>query len=250
MAIIRLIILILAVTGSSVAFTQATDEEVAAQSDLVEVNYSSDIYSPYKDRKSDFALTFSLNVEQVYPSSFRSKIDGNVYETLFGTSSIEIYQGKIGMKYNTSLGGLEAGFLGGYGQIQDGRIALITLTDTDSNLEITKMGAYGSLVVDTIFSEPYVAPYIEGQLYSYDWLESAKSGESESGVTELSYGFSVGALFQLNWLDPRSAFTAREDYGLDNTYLDLFVSYYSAAGSEDPDFSSELNYGFGLKLEF
>ncbi len=216
----------------------------------VEVQYSADTLAPFSQRKSNFSTTFGINVEQVYPEDYISGIDGNKYETLFGTSTIDIVQGRLGLKYNTSAGGIEVGILGGYGEISDGRIAVLTGTDTDAKLEVTKLGAYGSYVMDSLFSEPYLAPYIEGQLYSYDWLESAKSGEEAKGNTAISYGFSIGALFQLNWLDPSNAFIARESFGLNNTYVDLFVSYYTKGDGDDPDFSSNTNLGFGLKFEF
>lgn len=220
-------------------------------SDEIEVNYLVDKLAPYNERKSAFGLTFSFGVEQIFPDAYVSKIDESTYEALYGTSSIDMYEGRMGVKYNTHLGGIEIGAVGGAGSIYDGRIAGTTNTDTDATLEIQKYGLYGSLIMDALFGEPYVAPYLEGQVFSYSWKEFAKSGESSQGWTGLSFGAKVGALFQLNWLDPRSALDAQIDYGLENTFVDLFTTYYQTTEDDDnPDFTSSLSFGFGIKFEF
>jgi hypothetical protein len=248
----------------AVAFGDSEAEEPGK----VEVNYSADQMATYKDRRSPWSVTFGFNVEQIYLSKYRSELDGATYEDLFGDTPIDLFQAELGAKYNLSFGSIGAAFRAGYGEIFDRRIASIVNQDTDATLTLMKYSAVAGLYLDTLFSEPYFVPYVEGEVYTFNWLEEAKNTPEDIlpyGSTAPAFAFRFGGLIQLNWLDPDSAFTAMQTSGLENTFLDIFVSYYSpssqafdggnTAGWEygngkDPDFTSEYNFGAGLKLEF
>ncbi len=235
-----------------------------AQDDLVdpgkiEVNYSAARMLPYKQRRENWSWMVGFNVEQLYFPKYRSELDGYSYEQLFGSSTLNLLQISFGAKYNFSVGSLGAGIVTGQGHVQDGRVQQLARDETtdpdlvtDAELEITKIGAYASIVLDTIFDEPYVAPYIEGQIFRFGWVESSlNTSETPRGWTNYAFAFTVGGLFQLNWLDPDASFQAQESSGLDNLFLDLFVSFYSDSGGDnDQGFASSDNYGAGLKFEF
>lgn len=217
----------------------------------IEVNYSAEKMLPYKQRREDWSIVAGFNVEQLFPDGYKSAIDQFSYEELFGSSTLNITQGYVGAKYNMSFGSMGIGGMFGYGSLNDGRISGTVNRDVDATLEVTKYGGYANLTLDTLFNEPYVAPYVEGQIYSMEWTESSKSGEEAAGWADIATAFRVGALIQLNWLDPDSALQARESSGLNNTFLDVFVSFYSASERKDDlSFESTANYGAGLSFEY
>lgn len=217
----------------------------------IEINYSAERMLPYKQRRSNWSVVAGINVEQLFLDSFKSDIDGYSYEQLFGTSTLNITQGYVGTKYNMSFGSVGVGAIYGFGSIHDGRISGTINYNDDATLEVTKYGGYANLRLDTLFDEPYLAPYVEGQIYSLNWKESAKSGIEKSGWADVASAFRVGTLIQLNSLDPEGSLQARESSGLNNLFLDLFVSFYSASERKDDlNFESFTNYGMGLEFEF
>jgi hypothetical protein len=118
-------------------------------------------------------------------------------------------------------------------------------------LNISKKGIGAHLTLDNLFPEPYVAPFAEAQYVSFDWQESQPNDLKVSGSTAYSSAFRFGLSLQLNWLDPKSALAAQESSGMENAFIDVFVSQYSAStAAEDPNFQTGMNYGGGLRLEF
>jgi hypothetical protein len=217
----------------------------------IEIEYPADRLVPYRERRSTWGFNFGLQVDQMLPDQYRSPIDDESYTNLFGSSTLNLTQGQLGVKYNFSLGSLGANLVLAAGEIQDSRIGNDVHIDTDADLQLTKMGLSFSYVMDNLFPEPYVAPYIEGQMFKMDWLEKTKQGVSKSGVTGISTALTIGVLIQLNWIDSDGAFLAQESSGLQNTYLDLFVSQYNSSGdASDPNFQTDYNYGGGLRFEF
>jgi hypothetical protein len=228
------------------------DVESTPDDGKIEVVYPVDRLVPYRERRTEWAATFSIQVEQIYPDKYVSQADGYSYQDFFGESTLNITQGQVGAKYNFGLGSVGASLLLGAGSVQDGRIAnVIGVEGTDTELQVTKMGGSFNFTMDALFEEPYLAPYVEFQVFKIDWLETAKGFESIEGSTQVSTGLSAGVLIQLNWLDPATAFEAQNTSGLQNTYLDIFVSQYNGSSSDsDPNFQTDVNYGAGLKFEF
>ncbi len=217
----------------------------------IEVVYPPDRLVPYRERRGNWSAIVGIQMDQIFPNKFRSQIDEHSYEDLFGTSPINLIQGQVGMKYNFGLGAIGAAAILGAGQVSDGRIGKVYGTDDDADLQVTKYGAAFSFVMDNIFPEPYIAPYVELQTYVMDWQESSKNLDSLKGQTSLSTALVAGVLIQLNWLDSKSALEAQESSGLQNTFLDVFISQYnSSTGDNEPDFQTDVNYGAGLRFEF
>ena len=60
--------------------------------------------------------------------------------------------------------------------------------------------------------------------------------------------WTLGGLIQLNWIDPETSRKTRNEWGLTNMFLDVYVSQYLS--EDEPDFTSSINYGSGLRFEF
>jgi hypothetical protein len=249
------ILLVLCIFLMAVQSFAATSPELEEgfKDGKIEVVYPADRLVPYRERRSNWGFTFGIQNEEMYPGSFKSQYDEFDYESMFGSSPIYLTQGQIGIKYNFSLGSIGASAVLGAGSVYDTRIRYqyAGTPDIDSELQLTKMGAAFTYTMDALFGEPYVAPYIEAQVFQLQWQESSKGLESKKGTTNFATALTVGALFQLNWLDEASAFEAQKSSGLENTYLDLFFTQYQAStGSGDPNFETDFNFGAGLRFEF
>lgn len=209
----------------------------------------------YSERRNRWGVTFSANYEQFFPSEYFSLIKNDLYKNYFNLD-IPLVGAEFGVKYNFSVGSLA--LLAGYAQ---GGIA-----DDTQGLEITAAITKAALniTLDNLFSEPYVAPYGQVGIHMIDWSEVETLGgtiREESFTSDYNYHFKVGMLFQLNWienkLDPSSRQEALRSSGLENTYIDVFYTYYA----EPTQISTAQNepgegnlgsgaIGAGLKLEF
>ncbi|MEZ0390810.1 MAG: hypothetical protein ACAH59_01250 [Pseudobdellovibrionaceae bacterium] len=233
---------------------EEVDVEDVPKDGKIEIVYPAEQTAAYKERRGPWSPFFSIGVDQVLPESFRSKLTDDNYETLFGNSPVPMFQAELGTKYNFGLGSIGLFLIYGHGVVEDGRSG--GETKTVHELTLDKFGGGAVYIMDNLFSEPYVAPYIEGQLLKFGWEEKRHipNGEVEGtteGETDMSSALVAGLLFQLNWLDPGSAIAAQNSSGLDNAYLDLFVSQYNTSESEnDPNFQTGTNFGAGLRLEF
>jgi len=213
---------------------------------LVDVKAAYTSTTPYRHRRDRWGWMFSVNGENTFFSDFTSGIDSAFYEDLFGTEDLTIANVELEFRYNFLLGGLSLSLNYGNGSIEDDR------TGELRKLEITKTAAGLTLYFDTLMKEPYVVPYVGGQLWKMGLSETNATTEIEyNKETSLGMAVKVGLLFQLNWLDPESALAGYQDNRIQNTYLDVFVTQYGETqGETDPNTATDFNWGAGLKVEF
>ncbi len=223
----------------------AEDSERDWNDGKVEVVYPAQSSLAYRERRGNWSGVLGINIEQIFPDKFRSKITDDSYENLFGKSPVAIAQLEVGAQGNFGFGSLGASVLYGYGGIKDSR------SGGDRVLNLTKESVSLQYTINTLFSEPYVAPYLKTEFTRFSWKETGFGFKDQSGTTDFSTALTVGLLIQLNALDPQATLEARNNSGLSNTFLDLYLSQYNTSSSEtDPNFESTMNVGFGLKLEF
>jgi hypothetical protein len=222
------------------------DADYVSSDGQIDVIYAPDILEPYRDRRGPWAFNFGITAEEFHPKDFIAGSDGSTYEAMFGEVPIRLTQGSLGVKYNFFLGSLSVDGIFGTGKVYDEGSGI------GRSLEVTKRGLSFGWTLDSIFSEPYVAPYINAQVFELDFVEAGFGLEKKSGTTAPTSGVSVGLLFQLNSVDPtEAARVANAEYGLNNTYLDIFATQYNTSTSEtDPQFETSMNFGAGLRLEF
>lgn len=209
---------------------------------MVEIDYPPDLMLPYRDRRPDWSLVASLRVRQFTPRAYKSEIDGNKFETLFGSRTIVLSGFSAGAKYNFSSFSMTGEIFYGTGGISDDRIG-------DSvDLQLNQTGASFGVWLDMITEEPKAVPYLQGEVSQVNYTEK-DSAFKASGTSGFAGGVAAGFLVQLNWLDEDAARRGLVESGVNNSYLDLFVAKSSAEGS-GPSFETELDYGAGLRVEF
>lgn len=218
----------------------------------IEVIYAPQYLAPYKERYSDWGITAGINYSEFYPDKFRSKIDNLSYDQLFDSYPMDLIQGEFGVNYNTAIGSFGIGASIGVGTVAGkARINGVT-SGGPRDLKIYKYAVSGTYALNMLFEEPYVVPYASGQVFTLDWEENDTiNGTTKTGSTAIALGVTAGLLVQLNWLDSNAALYAQTTSGLDNAFLDLFVTQYNTSNdANDPNFETEMNVGAGVKLEF
>lgn len=208
---------------------------------LVELELRQDVLAPYKERRSNHGFQMNISYETVEFLNYKSFLDGVSYKDMYGDSTTNIISLSAEYKYNFILGAVSLGGIFGMGGVSG---------PSDRSLDLTKYGLRFKYTMDNLFLEPYVAPYFGLDLWQMSYEEKLGS-DSYTGSTQTSYNYSVGMLIQLNWIDKSTATNATYEYGLENTYVDLFVTKYSAPQAEDdPDLGSDFAVGAGILFEF
>lgn len=209
----------------------------------------------YKERRTSHGFIFGISYKSYYPKNYLSMYDGLEIQEFFGSSPIQIPEVMLGYKHNFSLGSVS--LTGHYSSGSDES----DYAGNSRYLGVSIFEANTTFYLDNIMSEPYVVPYAGIGIQQIDLKEQSADLDMLSAASGLSYTYRMGLMFQLNWLDKQSAQEGYRSSGLENMYLDVYaVTYDAGAGvAEDPsdpndtgkpDLTSEMQIGFGLKLEF
>ncbi|MCS6838448.1 MAG: hypothetical protein NZ480_06330 [Bdellovibrionaceae bacterium] len=115
-------------------------------------------------------------------------------------------------------------------------LASLSLGITGEHL--SALDVSGSLVhmgiwFDKFFSEPFVVPY-----FSYGFPIESSSKVEQSPIK-------FGILFQLNWIEPDYATKALFDYGLENSFVDIFWTTYDLHKGTQ---GNSINFGFTMQF--
>lgn len=223
------------VGGASATVEKASEtnyeikDSVGSGAGLVEIVYPAEILAPYKDRRPDHQFVFHFQYENFKPTGFSQVI----------ASSASVLGLNLGYKYNLPVVGLElSGFFGSGGA--SGGV-------DRTSYSVQKKGLRLAAIFDGILDEPYVAPYLGLQIVKWDVSSTSDFG-TFSASPDFVMGTQVGLLFQLNWLEPKTALRALNEDGLNNSYLDLFFQQYGATSGID--LASSFNWGAGFRLEY
>ncbi|WP_374034431.1 hypothetical protein ACES2I_18340 [Bdellovibrio bacteriovorus] len=208
---------------------------------LVEVQIRQDNLADYKVRRETHGTYMSFDFEAIEFKNFISTLDGQSYKAVFGSDTVNLIQLGLDYKYNFMLGSLSGGVFYGMGKV-DG--------DADRSLEITKYGVGFKFTADMIMNEPYVAPYVGINVWQMGFSEKSAT-DSFSATTQMGYNYTVGMLIQLDWIDRETAKESTFNWGLENTFIDVYATQYAKTEApDDPDTTTDFLFGGGLRLEF
>lgn len=215
---------------------------------LVEVRSNRTIFLPYKQRQNPWGFSVSFGGEFLYFPNLVSQFDEATYEDMFGTSLQMATSIELGPKYNMTWGSLGMTF--GFAQL---KISDDRLDGVEAGLSLSRYSGTLTYYLDTISTEAYVIPYIGAGVWQADYEETSDEypGEKEKYTTEVGYHWRAGGLFSLSWLEPNTALRSRRSVGLQEAFLNVYVSStYMAESEPDPDLESEYDIGASVLLEF
>jgi hypothetical protein len=200
---------------------------------------------PYRNRRESWGQTASIGYSSFTPINYEPNYESYFYEDVFSSPSLPLIELQFSIKRNFTLGSiggeLAVGMYQNSGEYPSGN---------PSDLELMPVRLGLNLNLDNITFEPYVVPYISGGIYTIIY-EEAIAAAAYGGNTQVAPYFSFGLLFQLNWLDAESARISYLESGIENTFLFLEARQFMASGAAaDPDFSTGMDWGAGVRMEF
>lgn len=218
------------------------------QPGLVEIEYPAQIFADYRDRRPNSNVTFGIQYENYAPVGYVSgaapAAAANTYSAVYGDQDMPLTSLYVGYKYNLPFMGVETSLFYGMGGLIDARIG------ETIDLDVKKYGVKFAGYLDSIFKEPYFVPYGAVQIQFWGITEKGQSLEFNRS-TGYTIGLQLGALIQLNWVEPETALFALNESGLNNTFLDVFMQQYGdTSDATDPKLASEFNWGLGIRLEY
>ncbi len=226
---------------SCYAETPGEFEEKYDPNGLVEVHVKADPNAPYNSRKTDWSWRFVADYEAFYPNQYVSLVDGAGYATIFGSNQGALISGGLGVQYNTKIGALFVDGIYGTGGIKG---------VTTGVMQVSKYGLGFGYMLDTLSAHPWVSPFVAGQAIYFGYNET-DTNISSAGTTQITTGVMAGLSIHLDKIDPDAARNAYMDYGIRNTFLDIYAVQYNTSNSKtDPNLQTTANIGAGLHVEF
>lgn len=230
----------------------------------VSVENQTDLLAPYRSRRSKHGITFSFGTEKFYPKNYLSFLDNATIDQILKSQPINLFAVDIGYKYNFNLGSLTFNYNYASGS------GTGSFKNESRNIDFQRQTLSAGYYADSLFSEPWVVPYGSVGLSQFHISEeeynSTGTLADDSAITDPILNYKVGVLFQLNWIesgiDSNTHVDGLRSSGLENTYLDLYFSWYQptketfdiknpvGTADLDPDLRAEAQLGLGLKLEF
>lgn len=222
----------------------AHSEESQKDLPLVRVERAQDVQVAYKERRGDHGFLFGLNYEPLLLKEYISALDNQSYGVLYGDESLPLIGLSLDYKYNFTLGSVTLGLNFGMGSLSS------SMSGTKRTLEIQKTGAGLRFIADNIFAEPYVAPYVGLSMFTLDISEQSPSDKFKA-TTDTLFSYTIGLQIQLDWIDSGTDSGANFIWGLENTFLDLFMTQYLKPSDESgANTSTDMMLGGGFKFEF
>lgn len=247
----------LALEGPALDYSQTGDVVMEQQTNL---------YQSYKQRRGKHGVLFSVNYEKFYPVDYYSMYRDAYIEDFLGDSeSMDLLGAELGYKYNFKLGSLSLLANFATGSKSNSAYNGDNTTARERNLSVTRYGLSINYAADNVMQEPWIVPYGQVGLHQFHVIEDDLNQESaEERTTQISFNYKIGLLFQLNWIekaiDPNTQIDGLRSSGLQNTFIDLYAMTHMASSevydsssptSEgDPDMSTGMEIGIGLKMEF
>lgn len=225
-------------------FTSLSQGQEATDSPLVEVRIPRDDLGSYKQRREDHGGYVSVSYEPLTLKKYISTLDNKIYGDLFGADGVPMLGLSIDYKYNLGIGSVSMGVDYAQGSLSDSR------SGGERNLHVTKYGASAKILADMITDEPYVVPYLGLGIWQMNISEDSAT-DSFSAPTGMGMSYSAGILLQLDWIDKDTAQKSTAAWGMENTFLDLYISQYTKTdAADDPNTETDPMYGAGLRVEF
>lgn len=243
-------------TGTEENFAESQSED---KTGAVLLEKQRNLTASYKQRRSRHGLLASITYEKYYPTDYFSQLRDVYIEEIIDTDKIDLVGGELGYKLNFKIGSLA--LLANYAR---GSIEGLVGT-SKRTLTFKRMGASANIAADNFFEEPWVVPYGQVGIHQFQVEEDDLSSKKNlSTTTSIALNYRFGLLFQLNWIeksiDPSTQIDGLRSSGLENTFLDVYMANHLAssntydpaipASKGDPDLSSDMELGVGLKLEF
>lgn len=201
--------------------------------------------SPYLERRSSWGTTVSVGYSSYEPLNYEPDFVAAAFEAVYKNPNVPLIDLQFVVKKNMSIGSLGVELAVGHYEV-----ASYDKTFGDSKLTLNPVRVGAVFNLDALAPTPYFVPYVAGGMYTMLFNESL-GGASHNGNTQASAYFHGGVAFSLHWIDRHGSIIAYRESGVEATYAYLELQKYMKAGAAaDGDFSNEISYSGGVRLEF
>lgn len=208
----------------------------------VDGNYS---IEPYRDRRPTWGKTVSFSYSNYEPLNYEPNFLQVNFEDIYETPEMPLLEFQFAIKRNARTFSYGGEFSVGIYQNDSDERDLI-----QSTLQIIPIKLGGIVLLDALSPTPYFVPYASGGAYTILFKED-NNQTSITGNTQLAPYFNLGVAFSLDWIDEYAARISYEESGIEASYAFIEArSQFAASDEQDPDFSSDINFAAGLKVEF
>ncbi len=198
----------------------------------------------YKYRRDRFGIYGQVGIVQYRPEIVRRQKTVMNDTTQYNGTVPSTMDVQISPRLSTRLGTISLDL--GYSEYN-----IRAVDGSSANLFASMPRAGLTILLDTIWDEPYFVPYIFGGAFQAQYNQrDARTGRGDSKISGPSGFYGAGALIQLNWLDMDQSGIAYDEIGLENTFLFVEHRAYLSTSAGAADFGSESNLAGGLRLEF
>lgn len=200
---------------------------------------------PYVERRPKWGFTAGVGYSTFEPLNYEPDFVAADFTDVYGNPTVPMIDLMFSVKRNMAAGSLGIEFGAGYYEVSSKDKAF---GDSQLTLIPARLGAIFAL--DTLGKDPLFVPYFAGGVYTMVFNESL-GGNSHNGNTQASFYAHGGVAFSLHWLDRYNSIVAYRESGVEATYAYVEAQKYMKAGAEaDGDFSNEISYSGGIRLEF
>lgn len=203
---------------------------------------------PYRIRRNRWDSQLAVTASEYSPVNYQSDYSNpsqGTFSQLYGTSGVPMVEGSYMFRYNFLLGAIA--LEGAYGYYK-ATSKSIEIGNAQLVAQETRVGL--RYIMDTLWREPVIAPYVMGGAYQFQYAET--QGNSKLvGRTYFEPYWGFGALMQLNWLDANATVAGYKTGGIENWYLFVEGREYMNTGSTgtQENFASPLSLAMGLSVE-
>ena len=229
----------LAIVAFGISTGALTDDP---QNNLVELHVQINPGESIHERREALTYRFGILYEAFLPQNYQNLQGGATYNTLYGTQNpVPLISASLGLQWNTRIGSFYLDFVDGVGSISGAG---------SSSLRLGKFGGVLGFSMDHLFSDPWVVPMIGVQAVYFNWNQ-VDTTTNIGGMTAETVGLIGGLSIPLTRFDPDTAQAGMRDFGIRNTYLDLYTTQYMTSNSTtDPELQTNFNLAAGLHFEF
>ena len=200
---------------------------------------------PYSQRRGEWGKTLSLTYSTFDPIHYGTAFNAGLFDQVYGVPTMPLLELYFGVKRNLAWGSLGGELAAGAYENQSSEPTIVNST---LNLYPVRLGV--TLALDAISREPWFVPYVSGGLYEIFFKESL-AGSSFHGNTQAAPYIHGGIALCLDWIDRHAARIAYRDSGIESSFLLLEArKQFASTVNRDPDFSNDVSFAAGLRVEF
>ena len=201
---------------------------------------------PYLERRKKWGVTASAGYSSYEPINYEPDFVTMAADEVYSSPDTPMILLSMSVKRNAEFGSLGGELMVGiYNNNSD-----VDPTIVESTLQLIPIYLGLVLNLDAFSGDPYFVPYVSGGLYTVLYKEEADT-RTLNGNTQVAPYLKGGVAFLLDWLDKKAARTGYEESGVQSSYLYAeAMSHMESSAIQDKDFSNDLNWGLGVKVEF